>query len=724
MSQHPQRGPRSTVHLLDRLAVIAKHYKVALAVCVLVITGMMCRAYTTVPMYLATARIHIEEEQTARVGFEEASFAYQDAEPFYHTQYKILQSRDLARRAVRRLKLETVPEFNGKGPTPTKVSQITALVTDKVLAPFRRTPAAPQSAPGRVDGAGLVAAFLSRVRVAPVKGSRLVDVSFTSSDAAFAATAINVLAEEYVAQNIQRRLDDTDKALQWLNQEVARQQGTVQGAERLLAEYRSNQNAPSLENRQNLVVSRLNEVNYAVTEAQTRRVRRESIYRQATNATQREALTPVIQNALIQDLRTRLTEIDRDRSRLLDRYGEKHPDVRQLTVELDDVQRQIDSEINKTVDGIRNDYEVAVAEERSLSQDLEGQKAAAMALNRKGIDYSILERNAKSNRQLYDSLLQREKELQVVSNSRANNVRLLDAAPVPAGPYAPNIDQAWMIALFVGLGFGVAAAFTLEHLDDTVKTPEDVKLRLKLHFLGLVPKVRGESQPLLSGKVTHEFGEAFRAVRTALVMTNPARSTRIVAVTSAQPLEGKTTTAINMALALAIGGARVLLIDADMRRPSLHKALRIPNDKGLADVLAGQAQMREVIHDLPNPNLLVITAGSTPRNPSELLASMTMKMFLEQAAGGPFDWVIIDTPPVMAVTDAVILAPLMSSVTFVLGAETTRLRLAERAIETLQAARPQSINAVLNKVDCNRYYYTRYYGRPYHSYYAQISAAA
>ena len=247
----------------------------------------------------------------------------------------------------------------------------------------------------------------------------------------------------------------------------------------------------------------------------------------------------------------------------------------------------------------------------------------------------MLQREAESNRQVYESLLQREKELRVVSNSRANNVRLLDRAEAPGGPFTPNTRRAWMMALLFGLGIGVAAAFAIDYLDDTVKTPEDVTWRLHLNFLGLVPKVHGERHPLLSGPVPHDFGEAFRALRTALVASSGTDATRLIAVTSTQPLEGKTTTAVNIALALAIGGARVLLIDADMRRPSLHKAMRLPNDRGLAELLSGKARMREVVQRCGDPNLLVIPAGHTPSNPSELLASDRMRAFLHQLDDRP-----------------------------------------------------------------------------------------
>jgi capsular exopolysaccharide synthesis family protein len=252
-------------------------------------------------------------------------------------------------------------------------------------------------------------------------------------------------------------------------------------------------------------------------------------------------------------------------------------------------------------------------------------------------------------------------------------------------------------------------------MNDTIKTPEDVTRRLKLPFLGLVPAVRGDKHPLLaSAHVPQDFGEAFRSLRTSLLSKYPEEGTKIVVVTSAQPLEGKTTTAANIAMALAYGGSRVLLIDADMRRPGLHRPLRLTNERGLSQVLTGQARVRDVIQRTVDPNLLAITAGRTPPNPSELLSSERMKTLLANLAHGPFNWIIIDTPPVLAVT----------GVTFVIGAEMTRRRLAERAIDTVMQSRPRYAAVVLNKVDFakNKYYYSRYHGHQYKNYYSEATS--
>jgi capsular exopolysaccharide synthesis family protein len=325
---------------------------------------------------------------------------------------------------------------------------------------------------------------------------------------------------------------------------------------------------------------------------------------------------------------------------------------------------------------------------------------------------------------VYQALLQKENELRVASNSQANNVRVVETAEVPKAPAAPA-GRAWPIAFALGFVLAAIVPFGLDYINDTVKTPEDVTRRLKLPFLGLVPSVRGDKHLVLaSSHVPHDFGESFRSLRTALIGRYDTAETKLLVFTSAQPLEGKTTTAVNIAMALAYGGARVLVVDADMRRPGLHRPLRLTNERGLSQVLSGQARVRDVIQRTVDPNLLAITAGRTPPNPSELLTSERMKTLLRNLSHGPFDWIIIDTPPVLAVTDAVVLAPLVSGVTFVVGAEMTRRRLAERALETILATHPKQVGVVLNKVDFarNKYYYSRYYGHQYKNYYAEAAS--
>lgn len=719
------------VHLLDRIAVLYRYRYISITVFVLVTLAIMIQGYTSVQIYQAQARLLIENERsTAIPGLTTTSeLYYEDPEPYYQTQYKILKGRDLARRVVRRLNLAAVPEFNGTAAPPATAITVLNDFEARLRSLMGQKPAPVEAPrPGEsADESALVGGFLGRVSVEPVRGSRLVDVFFQSTSPQFAAAAVNALAEEYVNQNLELKLQSTDNMLEWLDKELANQQKKVEESERALAEYRDRQNALSLDDKQNIVLARLNQLNDAVTRAKTSRVQRESLYNQIKSlpaGANVDALPVVAQNPTVQSLKAKLTDLQRQKSQLSERYGDKHPAIQAINAQLADTQQQLDAESRRTLVTVQNEYQSAVLEEQTLSRSLDAAKGDAMDLNRKSIDYGVMEREAKSNRQVYEALLQREKELRVSSNSRSNNVRIVDRAEVPKSPLTPGGRRTWLMSLAIGFVLAIAVAFGLDYMNDTIKTPEDVGRRLKLPFLGLVPAVRGDKHPVLaSSRVPHDFGEAFRSLRTALMSRYPTPGTKILIVTSAQPLEGKTTTACNIAMALAYGGARVLLIDGDMRRPGMHRPLRLTNERGLSQVLTGQARVRDVIQRTIDPNLLAITAGRTPPNPSELLASDRMRTLLTNLTHGPFDWIMIDTPPVLAVTDAVVLAPAVSGVTFVIGAEMTRRRLAERALETILGSQPKMTAVVLNKVDFarNKYYYSRYYGHQYKNYYAEAA---
>jgi polysaccharide biosynthesis transport protein len=728
----PHYTPDPDVHLLDRLAVIYRYRRICATTFVLVTAALLIQGYSTTQLFQAQARLLIEDERSTAVpGLQnDANTYYEDPEPYYQTQYKILKGRDLTRRVVRKLHLETNQEFNGKKPAPPSASTLLQDLKTKVLTLARVNVAPADEAPKvdeTADESALVSGFISRVSVEPVRGSHLVDVSFVSEDPKFAAQGVNALIDEYVNQNLELKLQSTQGMLDWLDKELETQQKRVEESERGLAEYREKENALSLDDKQNIIVSRLNQLNDAVTRARTERVQKESLYDQVkaiSSGTAPDAIPAIATNAAVASAKAKLSELQREKAKLLERYQDKHPQVINVNAALQDAQRQLDFEIARAVQSVKNEYETAVLQERTLARNLDGAKAEAQDLNRKGIGYGVMEREAKSNREVYQSLLTREKELRVSANSRTNNVRVVDRAETPRAPITAGGRRTVLMSMFIGLVLAVAVALGLDYMNDTIKTPEDVTRRLKLPFLGLVPTVRGDKHPLLaSAHVPHDFGESFRSLRTSLLSRYQGDTTKILIVTSAQPLEGKTTTAANIAMALAYGGSRVLLIDADMRRPGLHRPLRLTNDRGLSQVLTGQARVRDVIQRTVDPNLLAITAGRSPLNPSELLSSERMKTLLTNLAHGPFNWIIIDTPPVLAVTDAVILAPLVTGVTFVVGAEMTRRRLAERAIETVMQAHPRFAAVVLNKVNFakNRYYYSRYYGHQYKNYYAEAT---
>ena len=303
----------------------------------------------------------------------------------------------------------------------------------------------------------------------------------------------------------------------------------------------------------------------------------------------------------------------------------------------------------------------------------------------------------------------------------------MDRAQVPGAPFTPNTRKDWGYAILFGLALSLGLVVSIEHFDDKLKTPEDVTRRLGVPVLGLLPAVRGAVVPVVSNSVPPAFGEAVRSLRTSLVFTSGSVGTRIVALTSTQPGEGKTTATCNLAMVLALGGAKTLIIDADMRRPNLHTLLGLKNSVGLSDLLTGKAPAQQAIQRTEDPNLFALTAGQVPSNPSELLSSPRMRTLLNRLESGAFDRLIIDTPPVLAVTDAVVLSKMGAAVMFVIGAEMTRAGHAQHAIETLHASgNSKVIGALLNRVDFdgNKYYYSRYYGYGYTRYYEASPAAA
>ena len=725
------------VHLLDRLSALLRHRRLAATAFLVVVTLLMLQTYSTIPLYRASARVEIRDERTmAAVGTLNANDPtfWQDGDQYYNTQYSILRSRGLAKRVVHKLELQSHPLFNGAAPQSRGPLAVVRRAR-QALGSTARNLFSAGAKEARPDGAeapaadesaaesAVISQFLSGVDIVPEKATRLVEVSYVSTDPAFAALAATALAEEYTQQNLDVRLETVNRNLAWLSDEVVKQEQKVTEAEAAMAGYREQQNALSLEDRQNIVVARLNTLNDTATRARTNRLQKEASYNQMKAIDPRsdsaDTFPVIATNPGVMEAKTKLTELAADKARLSSRYLPGHPDLIKIEGQIDNARATLVAQRARVIESAKNEFEAALQEERSYSGQLESQKGAAMDLDRKSGGYLVLQRQAETNRQVYQSLLQQQKELRVVSNSRTNNVHVMDRAETPAAPFAPNARRDWFTAIVAALIVALGLTFGLEYLDDTIKTPDDVAQRLRLPLLGLVPAIGGRRVPLLSDAVADDFGEAFRSLRTSLVFTCSSDGPRVIAVTSSQPLEGKTTTACNLGMVLALGGARVLLVDADMRRPGLHRVVGAENEVGLSHLLVGQVRMRDAVQKTNEPNLFVIPAGRIPPNPSELLTSERWNALLANLRSGPFDWVIIDTPPILAVTDAVIVARGVAGVVFVVGSEMTRRVHAERAMELLSAGKPKSVGIVLNRVDFerNKYYYSRYYGYHYKNYY-------
>ena len=364
-----------------------------------------------------------------------------------------------------------------------------------------------------------------------------------------------------------------------------------------------------------------------------------------------------------------------------------------------------------------------------MTAALETQKAEALTLNRKAIGYRALERDATSNRQIFESLLQRTKETSISGELKTNSIRIADAADVPRSPVWPQKRRNLLFAVCAGALLAVVLAFFVEYMDNKIKTPDDIRWDLGVACLGMVPKIdykpANGGSPLLNNGVPANFSEAFRSLRTNVLFSVNGGSINALVVTSTAPGEGKTLVATNLAVGLALAGQRVLLMDADMRRPRAHSVFAMPQEPGLSDLMIDQTKMVvDVVRKSNVPNLWVLPAGHLPPNPAELLTSRRFHRFLEKIRQ-QFDWVVVDSPPVMAVTDASILAHLAPGVLFVTAADVTNRPAAVRAMEQLAAAKAKLIGAVLNRADLKRnaYFYAPYYRNEYQDYYSSTPAS-
>jgi capsular exopolysaccharide synthesis family protein len=573
-----------------------------------------------------------------------------------------------------------------------------------------------------------ISSFLNRVNVTPVRNSRLVEVSFRSQDPAIAAKVANGIANTYIDQNLEFRLGASRDASAWLGQQLEEQRRQVESAETALQQYREQNDALSVEDRQNIVVQKLADLNSAVTKAKTDRLLKESMYRQLAaiekNSSAVDTFPAILANQFIQQQKAELASLQRQQAQLGEKLGDRHPEMLRIQSAIQSSQMKLEGEIAKVVQGVRTEYQAAQAQEQSLTSALEAQKGEALSMNRKAIDFGVLERDVESSKQIYQSLLQRAKETGVSGALKTSNIRVVDAADVSTDPVSPRRMLNLLIGLLAGAVCGVGVAFFFEYMDNRIKTPEELQ-HLGLPSIGLIPKLTGphSGDPLINNGVPANFSEAFRGLRTNVMFSFAEEGARSIVVTSTGPGEGKTTVATNLALGMAMAGQRVLLIDADMRRPRVHEALRMEREPGLSNLLVGGAKANEVMRKTSVDNFYVLPAGTTPPNPAELLGSKRFAELLNSMRDH-FDLVVIDTPPVMAVTDAAVIGYRASGVLFVAAADATSRHAAQTALDQLERARVRFIGAVLNRVDLegHSYYYSKYYRKEYAGYYTATAS--
>ena len=708
------------VELRDYWKVIRKRRWtiISFTLIVLIATGVM--TFTTEPVYRATSTIQINKENPQIVDFKEIFSANTMEYDYYQTQYKILESRSLARRTIHALTLSQHPEFlpkpesayqKWKGEVLTSIFSLFASPKEKGTASETKKETL------------LINQFLGKLKIEPIRNSMLVKIHFDSRYPELSALVANTLATEYIGQNLELRFITTEKAKEWLTDQLQDLKGKVERADEDLQIFGSKHDIISLEDQENVTMQRLTELNEALINAESDRIAKEAIYRQIRGQNI-DSLPPILENKLISDLKQAYIQLEGQYVKQLETFKADHPEMARLKKQMDILRARLDGEIGKIAAGIKNDYESSRRRERLLRQAFEQQKKKAMQMKEKAIQYNILKREADTNRELYKGLLQRMKEAGISAGITASNIQLIDQAELPIAPFKPNKRLNLTLALFVGLFLGIGLAFFFEYLDRSVKTPEDIEQSVRLPFFGMVPEIPHERRRRVEKKALYPvelitFGlprsmvsEAFRSIRTSILLSFSGNPPKKIAISSPNPAEGKTMIAINTAIAFSQMGAQVLIIEADLRKPRAHRIFDHENGLGLSNFLSGHAELDSIIKKTGIPNLSCILAGTLPPNPSELLGSCIFKDMIESLSDR-FDHIILDAPPILGFADSVILSTSVDGVILVVQGGKTPRETLQRAKDVLVQVNAKILGVVINRVDIRG---SQYDGYGYHYY--------
>ena len=621
---------------------------------------------------------------------------------FLQTQYELLKSETLAQRVIEQLNLVAAPRTDDKGGSWVDI--------------FRKESDKPAAAKTEEVENGLLGGLPGELTIAPVRNSRLVKVHFDSPEPEMAARIANAIAVAFINLNLERRMEATSYARTFLQERLAQIKVKLEDSEKELNAYTRQEGIIKPDEKQQSPDAQvLGEFTTALAKVQGERIRAEALYQQA-KAGDPAALHAFVNSALIQEYKTRQAKLEGDYQEGLKTYKPGYPKMQQIESQIKELQAKINQETKAALSALKANYEAALTQEKQLTAKLKESKQTVLGGQDSSFQYNLLKREVDTNRQLYDSLLQRYKEIGVAGGVGINNITVVDKAKVPKFPFKPNLMRSLLIAIFLGLAAGIALAFLLEHLDDTIKAPEDMEKLLGLPVLGVIPATRvadGTELALAENADPRSpFAEAHRSLRTTLQFSTPEGMPKVLLVTSTSVGEGKSTTALSLATHITQTGKTVLLIDCDLRKASLHRKLGIGNDLGLTNYLAGDAQPVKITRGCQIPHLFLIPSGPLPPNPAELLGSAKMIALLNLAAE-KFDQVIIDGPPVLGLADAPILGSLAEATLLVAEAGVTSRQYAQGAVKRLRSTRTRLVGGVLTKVDTRN----RSYG--YHGYYYQ-----
>ena len=731
LESYPVEEPLEGPNLREYWRTIRKRQWTVLSIFLAAFTIAAIATWKQKPVYRAEALLEIQKENANIPTVQELFQLENVSDNYLETQYKVLQSETLARRVIDQLHLERDTEFN-----PPKDSWLHA-----------KAHAAPRTPGSRVDPdveQTVLREFKDRLSIEPVRRSRLVQISFESQDPQVAAQVVNALSNSYIQGNLESRWMAAQKASEWLSEQLQSFKAKLEKSEDDLQAYAQRNGLLFLETQkgdtENIVNERLRELQDELTKAQAERYAKESVYR-LTEAGDYSALPGVVDNKLMQELTARLADLERQKAALSPTFTDDYPKMKEIQSQIDEVTHRLDEERKRAAQEIVDDYLAATKREDLVRTAFEQQQNQANQVAERAVQYNILKREVDTNKQLYEGLLQRLKEAGVSAGMNASNINIVDAAVPPTRPVRPRPVLNLGLALLLGLGCGIGVAFLQEHLDNTLKNSEDIERVLRVPALALIPSreclsdenvgVHGLAARVVAyhdgnairkhdtktwiridgnGTQHSALSEAFRGLRTSVLLSSAGRPPRSLTFVSAEPGEGKTTVASNLSISLAQLGKRVLLVDGDMRRPCVHKLFNIEErEGGLVTFLTGEEGWSHLVRPTGVTNLDCLICGPVPPNPSELLSSDRMQQLIVETMR-EYQFVLIDAPPLLNVTDGRILATMVDGVVLVVRGGYTPQELAQQAQFHVRDVGARLIGVVLNDVDLRHHgYYQGYY---------------
>jgi polysaccharide biosynthesis transport protein len=700
-------------HLYDYLLILRKHQWLVLSFMLAVVTIVSIATFRMQPVYVASARIELGRENTSVLPFQAAdSYDYMmDMENSIETQAKILTSETLALQTIRNSSLGSDDSSE-------------AIATGN-LANQKRPPE--------------LGAFLGSLSVRRVPNSRLMDVTFEATNPELAAQIVNAHIKNFIDQSRRSRYEATTAATTWLTDQLDELRIKMKNSEDARLDYERKNQIWELDDKQNITTQRLAEVSRQLIDAQGERMKKQALFEFA-RAGDADVVPQIRDSPTVQELIRKRSDTSGQYTDAANQYGPNYPKVLRLQAQLKDLDQSLEREKKSVVARLESDYHEAQQREELLGRTLDQQKVEANSMSERMVQYNILKRDAEANKTLYDGLLTKLKEAGISSALQSSNIRVVDPAMVPSYPSRPAKTRNVALAFLVGLVGGIGLALLREYMDNTVKTPDDVENLARLPSLAVVPAFsdnnngdsgRNKLIPSL-GRNGHEkqvelvaqhlpksqMSEAFRALRTALLLSQAEHPPQVILVTSALPREGKTTSAANLAVTFAQLGDKTLLIDADLRKPGIGRLLNLGSGKyaGLSSYLAGVSGLDLVTVQHPAiPNLSAIPTGPLPPNPADLLSSHKLGEAIAELRT-KFKFIVIDSPPIMAATDAVILSVQTDGVLLVVRSGETPKEAFTRTRDLLISVKSRLLGVVLNAVDSSApdYYYSyRYYPYSY-----------